>query len=151
VNPPKLTVISSPLEIVASATMGVGATGSAWIVARAGGGTVVVVAGTVVVVAGTVVVTAGTVVVAAGTVVVAAGTVVVVVVVVVGVDQPSTSILETLVSSRSSGGLWEFLCLAITKIPDGATTVCVLLVALHVPRITVKVDVKEDPSDASLA
>jgi hypothetical protein len=118
-------------------------------------GTVVVVAGVVVVVAGTVVVVAGTVVVAAGTVVVAAGTVVVaagtVVVVVVGVDQPSTSILETLVSSRSSGGLWEFLCLAITKIPDGATTVCVLLVALHVPRITVKVDVKEDPSDASLA
>jgi hypothetical protein len=111
----------------------------------------VVAAGTVVVVAGTVVVTAGTVVVAAGTVVVAAGTVVVVVVVVVGVDQPSTSILETLVSSRSSGGLWEFLCLAITKIPDGATTVCVLLVALHVPRITVKADVKEDPSDASLA
>jgi len=43
VNPPKLTVISSPVEIVASATMGVGATGSAWTVARAGGGTVVVV------------------------------------------------------------------------------------------------------------
>jgi hypothetical protein len=134
-----------------SATIGVGAVGNAWTVDSAGGGTVVVAAGTVVVVAGTVVVTAGTVVVAAGTVVVAAGTVVVVVVVVVGVDQPSTSILETLVSSRSSGGLWEFLCLAITKIPDGATTVCVLLVALHVPRITVKVDVKEDPSDASLA
>jgi hypothetical protein len=57
VNPPKRTVISSPLEIVASATMGVGAAGSAWTVARAGGGTVVVVAGTVVVVAGTVVVT----------------------------------------------------------------------------------------------
>ena len=37
--------------------MGVGATGSAWTMARAGGGTVVVVAGTVVVVAGTVVVT----------------------------------------------------------------------------------------------
>ena len=37
--------------------MGVGATGSAWTVARAGGGTVVVVAGAVVVVAGTVVVT----------------------------------------------------------------------------------------------
>lgn len=43
VKPPKLTVISSPVEIVASATMGVGATGSAWTVARAGGGTVVVV------------------------------------------------------------------------------------------------------------
>ena len=43
VNPPKLTVISSPVEIVASATIGVGATGSAWTVARAGGGTVVVV------------------------------------------------------------------------------------------------------------
>ena len=42
VNPPKLIVISSPVEIVASATMGVGATGSAWTVARAGGGTVVV-------------------------------------------------------------------------------------------------------------
>ena len=41
VKPPKLTVISSPVEIVASATMGVGATGSAWTVARAGGGTVV--------------------------------------------------------------------------------------------------------------
>ena len=41
VNPPKLTVISSPVEIVASATIGVGATGSAWTVARAGGGTVV--------------------------------------------------------------------------------------------------------------
>ena len=132
-----MTVISSPLEIVASATMGVGAAGSAWTVARVGGGTVVVVAGTVVV--------------AAGTVVVAAGTVVVVVVVVVVVDQPSTTILKTLVSSRSSGGLWEFLCLAITKIPDGATTVCVLLYGLHVPRITVKADVKEDPSDASLA
>ena len=63
VNPPKRTVISSPVEIVASATIGVGATGSAWTVARAGGGTVVVVAGTVVVVAGTVVVTAGVVVV----------------------------------------------------------------------------------------
>ena len=48
-KPPKLTVISSPVEIVASATIGVGATGSAWTVARAGGGTVVVVAGTVVV------------------------------------------------------------------------------------------------------
>ena len=43
VNPPKLTVISSPVEIVASAIIGVGATGSAWTVARAGGGTVVVV------------------------------------------------------------------------------------------------------------
>lgn len=43
VNPPKLIVISSPVEIVASATRGVGATGSAWTVARAGGGTVVVV------------------------------------------------------------------------------------------------------------
>jgi hypothetical protein len=63
VNPPKLTVISSPVEIVASATMGVGATGSAWTVARAGGGTVVVTAGAVVVVAGIVVVVAGTVVV----------------------------------------------------------------------------------------
>jgi hypothetical protein len=40
VNPPKLTVISSPVEIVASATMRVGAAGSAWTVARAGGGTV---------------------------------------------------------------------------------------------------------------
>jgi hypothetical protein len=49
VNPPKLTVISSPLEIVASATMGVGATGSAWTMARAGGGTVVVVVGVAVV------------------------------------------------------------------------------------------------------
>jgi hypothetical protein len=81
VNPPKLTVISSPVEIVASATMGVGATGSAWTVARAGGGTVVVVAGTVVVVARTVVVVAGAVV--AGAVVagaVVAGIVVVVVV-----------------------------------------------------------------------
>ena len=77
VNPPKLIVISSPVEIVASATIGVGATGSAWTVARAGGGTVVVAAGTVVVVAGTVVV-------AAGVVVVVTGTVVVVVVVVVG-------------------------------------------------------------------
>jgi len=75
VNPPKLTVISSPVEIVASATMGVGAAGSAWTVARAGGGTVVVVAGTVVVVAGTVVVVARTVVVVAGAVV--AGAVVV--------------------------------------------------------------------------
>jgi hypothetical protein len=70
VNPPKLTDISSPVEIVASATIGVGAAGSAWTVARAGGGTVVVVAGTVVVVvAGTVVVVAGTVVVVAGVVV----------------------------------------------------------------------------------
>ena len=43
VNPPKLIVISSPVEIVASATIGVGATGSARTVARAGGGTVVVV------------------------------------------------------------------------------------------------------------
>ena len=43
VNPPKLIVISSPVEIVASAIIGVGATGSAWTVARAGGGTVVVV------------------------------------------------------------------------------------------------------------
>ena len=84
VKPPKLTVISSPVEIVASATIGVGATGSAWTVARAGGGTVVVAAGTVVVVAGVVVVVAGTVVVAAGVVVVVTGTVVVVVVVVVG-------------------------------------------------------------------
>ena len=68
VKPPKLIVISSPVEIVASATMGVGATGSAWTVARAGGGTVDV--------AGTVVVTAG--------LVVVAGMVVVVGVVVVG-------------------------------------------------------------------
>jgi hypothetical protein len=81
VNPPKLTVISSPLEIVASATIGVGAAGSAWTVARAGGGTVVVVAGTVVDVAGTVV--AGVVVIVAGTVVVVAGVVVAGIVVVV--------------------------------------------------------------------
>ena len=42
VNPPKVTVISSLVAIVASAMIGVGATGSARTVARAGGGTVVV-------------------------------------------------------------------------------------------------------------